>query len=137
MSQRNGSSTSSIHGDRLDEVTATQVNVDRSAIRHIDADMASLEKAAVQRLRAGQATLDKSSVLFASLDTATFRQSNVGVVVARSVACDEVHTGILVSPVVRGDVHTWFDLRTAFAIGLGMAVGRVLIGAARALARGR
>lgn len=133
MGQRNGSSTSSVTGDRLDEVTATQVNVEKSAVRHVDADTAQLERAAVQRLRAGTANLDKSSAAFVNVDNATIKQSNVGAVVGKSVACDEVRTGILVSPMVRGDVHTWFDLRTAFAIGLGMAIGRALIGAGRAL----
>ncbi|MCK9518802.1 MAG: hypothetical protein M0R74_07250 [Dehalococcoidia bacterium] len=134
MGQRNGSSTSSIAGDRLEEITATHVNVEKSAVRHVDADVAQLEKAAVQRLRARTADFERSSVAFASVNSATIKQSNVGAVVGKSVACDEVRTGILVAPMVRGDVHTWFDLRTAFAIGLGMALGRALIGGGRALA---
>lgn len=135
MAQRNGSSTSSLHDEEIDEVTATQVSVDGSAIRHLDADVARLERAAVQRLRAGQATATESSIAFVSMDNGTVRQSTVGVVVARSLAADEVRTGVLVTPLVRGDVHTWFDLRTAFAIGLGMAVGRVVISGVRALVR--
>ena len=135
MAQRNGSSSSSVSGERMDELTATQVTIERSAVRNLDADLAHLEKTAVVRLRAGQADLDQSSVAFAAFETGTVRQSTAGVVVARSVACDEVRTAVLVSPVVRGDVHTWFDLRTAFAIGLGLAVGRVLLGGGRALLR--
>jgi hypothetical protein len=135
MEQRNGSSTSSLAGDRLEEVTATQVNVERSAVRNVDADVARLEKVAVQRLRAGTASFEKSSVAFASLETGTLKQSTAGVVIGKSVACDEVRTGILVSPMVRGDVHTWLDLRTAFAIGLGMALGKALLAGGRALAR--
>jgi len=135
MAHGNGSSTSNVSGDRLDGLTATHVSVDRSAVRSIDADQAQLEKSAVQRLRANQATLNQSAVAFASFDQGTLRQAKVGIVVARSVACDEVHTAILASPVVRGEVHTWLDLRSAVAIGFGMVLGKAAIAAVRALAR--
>ena len=137
MTQQNGSSSSSLAGERVDRLTATRVTVERSAVRSLDADLAHLEQAAVMRLRSAQAELHRSSVGFASFETGTIRQSTAGVVVSRSVACDEVHTAVLVAPVVRGDVHTWFDLRTAFAVGLGLALGRGLIAAGLAFARRR
>jgi len=135
MPYGNGSSTSNLSGDRLDELTATHVSVDRSAVRFLDADQAQLERAAVQRLRAKQATVTQSVVAFASFEQGTLRQTNAGAVVARSIACDEVHTLILASPVVRGNVHTWLDLRSAVAIGFGMVLGKAAIAAVRALAR--
>ncbi|MCC7365241.1 MAG: hypothetical protein IT303_12805 [Dehalococcoidia bacterium] len=135
MTHRNGSSSSSMTEDRLDEITATHVTVDRSAVRNLNADLAQLEKAAVGRLRAGEANVNQGTVGIAAFETGTLRQSAAGVVVAKSVACDEVRTAVLVSPVVRGDVHTWLDLRTAFAIGLGIALGRALLAGARALGR--
>lgn len=135
MAQGNGSSTSSVSGARLDELTATHVSVDRSAVRSLEADQAQVERSAVQRLRAAQATIEHSGVGFATIDQATLRQSNAGVVAARSVACDEVHTMILASPVVRGEVHTWLDLRSAFAIGFGMVLGKALLAGVRGLAR--
>ncbi len=101
----------------------------------MDADQAQMERAAVNRLRAGQATLDKSAIAIATFDQGTIRQSSAGVIVARSVACDQVRTGILAAPVVRGEVHTWLDLRSAVAIGFGMVLGKVAIGGVRALVR--
>ena len=135
MAFGNGSSTSNISGDRVNAVAATHVTVERSAVRSVDAEQAQLERAAVQRLRANQATITGSTVAIASFEQGTLRQTKAGVVVARSVACDEVHTAILASPVVRGDVHTWLDLRSAVAIGFGMVLGKAAIAGARALAR--
>ena len=51
------------------------------------------------------------------------------------VAVDEVRTGILFAPVVRGDVHTLLDMRSAVAIGVGMVLGKAALAAVRALAR--
>ncbi len=100
-----------------------------------EGDIAHLERAAVQRFRANQATVSKSFVGVAGIGRATLQESTAGIVVARSLAADEVRAGILIAPVVRGEVHTWLDLRTAFAIGLGMALGRALLGGGRG--RGR
>lgn len=131
----NGSSSSRLSGDRFDTITATQVSLDRSAVRSIEADQARLERAAVQRLRATHATIDRSAIGSATIARATLQQSSAGIVVARSAACDETRVGILVSPVVRGEVHTWLDLRSAFAVGVGIALTRALIAAGRAFAQ--
>jgi hypothetical protein len=135
MAHGNGASTTHFTRDRLGELAATHVTLERSAARSIEAEQVHLERAAVQRLRAAQAEVTGSAIAFARLEQATIRQSNAGVVVARSVACDEVHTGILVSPVVRGDVHTWLDMRSAVAIGVGMALGKFAIAGVRALVK--
>ena len=107
----------------------------RALRRPADGDVAHLERAAVQRFRAGNATVDRSGVGVAIIGQGTLQRSAAGVVFARSLACDEVRTGILAAPVVRGEVHTWLDLRTAFALGLGMALGHALIGLARDFSR--
>jgi uncharacterized protein (DUF1810 family) len=135
MAYGNGSSTSKISGDRVDELAATTITIDRSAVRFVEAEQAQVERAAVQRLRAGQANISESAVAFARFEQGTLRQTKAGIVVARSVACDEVHTAILASPVVRGDVHTWLDLRSAVAIGFGMVLGKAAIAGVRALVR--
>jgi hypothetical protein len=100
-----------------------------------EGDIAHLERAAVQRFRANQATVNRSAIGVASIQRATLRQSAAGIVVGRSVAADQVKAGILVSPVVRGEVHTWLDMRSAVAIGLGMALGRALLAVARVAVR--
>lgn len=135
MAHGDGTSTTHFTRDRLGELTATHVSLEKSAARSIEAEQAHLEQAAVQRLQASQAEVSGSAIGFARIEQATLRQSNAGVVVARSVACDQVHTGILVSPVVRGDVQTWLDMRSAVAIGVGMVLGKVAIAGVRALVK--
>lgn len=135
MTDPNGSSTAYYAGGRLNDVNATSANVDRASVGSVEADQAHLERAAVRRLHAQQATVDKSAIAFAHIDQATLRESNAGIVIARSVACDQARTGVLISPVVRGEVHTLVDIRSAVAIGVGIVLGRVLIAGVRALGR--
>ncbi len=135
MAGNNGSSTSYVSGQKVNDLTATEVNIDRSTVRSIDAEVIQLERAAVQRIQATQATFERSMVGFARIEQATIRQGTAGAVVARSVACDEVRTGILVSPVVRGDVHTLLDMRSAVAVGVGIVLGKTILSAVRALGR--
>jgi hypothetical protein len=116
-----------MNGERGEHIDAAHVSVGRSAVRMVDADEATLERAAVQRLRAGHATFTSSNVGIATFERGTISQSNVGIISGGSVACEDVRTLILASPVVRGDVHTLVDLRTAFALGLGMAMGKALL----------
>ena len=68
-------------------------------------------------------------------ENGTMRQGSAGVIAGKSVALDEVHTGILIAPVVRGDVHTWLDMRSAVAIGFGMVMGKAVLAGVRALVR--
>lgn len=135
MTQPNGSSTAYFSGGRLGDMNAETANVDRASVGSVEADIARLERAAVRRLHAQQATVDKSAIGIARIQQATLQQSNAAVVMSRDVACDEVHTGILVAPIVRGEVHTWLDMRSAVAIGLGIVLGRVLLAGVRALGR--
>ncbi len=120
MARENGTGTSEYSAERLEEFAARRVSLDRSAVRSINAD---------------EVELTKSAVAFAKFEHGTIRQGTAGIVIGRSVAMDEVKTGILISPVVRGDVHTLIDMRSAVAIGFGMVLGRALLGGARALVR--
>ncbi len=120
MSQRNGSAAE--YGEEpLDDITATtHLAIDRSAVRRLEAD---------------EIDVSKSFVGVAKFENGTIRQGSAGVIAGRSVAVDEVRTGILISPVVRGDVHTWLDMRSAVAIGFGMVLGKAALAAVRALVR--
>ena len=120
MARENGTGTPEFTAERLEEYAARRVSLDRSAVRSINAD---------------EVELTKSAVAFAKFEHGTIRQGTAGIVIGRSVAMDEVKTGILISPVVRGDVHTLLDMRSAVAIGFGMVLGRALLGGVRALAR--
>lgn len=97
-------------------------------------DVAILERAAIRRLHARDMNVERSAVGVVRSGRATLAASSAGVVVARSVACDEARVGLLVAPVVRGEVHTLIDIRSAVAIGLGLALGRLLLAGGRALA---
>lgn len=119
--------SSSINGARREHIEAAHVSVGRSAVHTVDADEATLENAAVRRLKAGHATIAQSTVGAASFERGTISHSNVGIVAGGSVACEDVRTLVLASPVVRGDVHTLVDLRTAVALGFGMAMGKALL----------
>ena len=92
-----------------------------------------LERAAVRRLHARELNVEKSAVGVMHAERTTLANSSAGVVLSRSAACDATRVGILASPVVRGEVHTLIDLRSAFALGLGMALGRVLLAGGRGL----
>ncbi len=120
MVQRNGAAAH--FGDEpVDDITATtHLAIDRSAVRRLEAD---------------EVDVSKSFVGVAKFENGTIRQGSAGVIAGRSVAVDEVRTGILISPVVRGDVHTWLDMRSAVAIGFGMVLGKAVLAGVRALVR--
>lgn len=120
MARENGTGTRDYTPEQIEEIAATRLTLDRSAVRSVRAD---------------EVEITKSAVGFASFESGTIRQGSVGIVFGRSVAMDEVHAGILVSPVVRGDVHTWLDMRSAVAIGFGMVLGKALLAGVRAAVR--
>jgi hypothetical protein len=135
MVHGNGSAESWVIGERVERIAATEVTVDRSAVGRLEAERADLERAAVQRMQAEEATFTQSAIGIAQFERGTIRQSSAGVVVARSVACDEVHTMVLASPVVRGEVHTLLDLRSAVAVGVGIVLGKALLSLLGAVVR--
>ena len=120
MARENGTGTSDCTPEQIEEIAATRLTLDRSAVRSVRAD---------------EVEITKSAVGVASFENGTIRQGSVGLVIGRSVAMDEVHAGILISPVVRGDVHTWLDMRSAVAIGFGMVLGKALLAGVRAAGR--
>ena len=134
MAFRNGSPKHA-EDDGIEELGGAQFHIDRSAVQSVHAGIADIERAAVQRLHATDASIAKSAIGSATFTHGTVSKSMVGVVAGRSVACDEVRTVILASPIVRGEVHTWLDLRAAVAIGVGIALGRALLAGANGLGR--
>jgi hypothetical protein len=135
VNESNGVATHRIAGERREDSDATFTEVRSSAVGEVNAVEATIERSAVRTVRASDANVTQSAVGVVSVERGTVRQSGVGIVVAKGVACDEVRTGILAAPVVRGEVHTWLDLRTAVAIGLGMALGKAMLGVIGHLAR--
>lgn len=117
---RNHGTPGTFEPGSIDEMTVTRLSLDRSALRSVAAD---------------EMEISKSAVGLARFEHGTLRQGSAGVVVGRSVAMDEVRTGVLIAPVVRGDVHTLLDMRSAVAIGVGMVLGKALLAGVRALVR--
>jgi hypothetical protein len=128
---RTNGQASSVERERHEALQLGDATITRSRVGSLEADTAQLERSAVRRLHAREATVERSFVGIARAENATLRQGNAGIVIGRSVACDEVRTFVLAAPVVRGEVHTWLDLRTAVAIGFGMALGKLVIAAVR------
>lgn len=120
MAQNAGTGADEYTEERLEQVAAGRFSVDRSAVRSLSAT---------------ELDTTRSAIGIAKFESGTIRQSSAGIVVGRSVAVDEVRTGILVAPVVRGDVHTLLDMRSAVAIGFGMVLGKAFLAGARALVR--
>lgn len=120
MARENGTGTSDYSEETLETYAANRLTLDKSAVRSVHAD---------------EVEISKSAVGFAKFESGTIRQGSAGIVVGRSIAMDEVRTAVLVSPVVRGDVHTLLDMRSAVAIGFGMVLGKAFLAGVRALAR--
>lgn len=93
----------------------------------LDLAQAALDRGLIMRLIAEHAELNWSAVGAVSSGHTTLQKSTVGIVATKSAAIDRSRVGILASPVVRGDVHTWLDLRTAFAAGVGFFLGKLLV----------
>jgi hypothetical protein len=138
MAHSNGFSAAHETSERSEHVSVTHASIGKTNVHTVEADRARVERAAVRRFRALHATVDHSTIAFATIEQqATIRQSTAGVIIGNSIACDEVRTVVLASPVVRGEVHTLIDLRTAFALGLGMALGTWMLGVVRGAGRRR
>ena len=102
---------------------------DGRVIRPWDDDEAviRLERAAVRRLRGRDILVERSSVGSVSAGRITVSKGNAGLVAGQSVAVDGAHVGVLIAPVVRGEVHTWLDMRSAIFVGLGIVLGRSVL----------
>jgi hypothetical protein len=118
-----------------DEYQTGQVNVGRSAVRHLNAATARVEQSAVQRLTAGTVEAANSAVGFANGATLEFRESAIGVAAGDYVKVDESRVFLLLAPRVSGNVKAYVTLPAAFALGAGYFCARQL---ARAIfGRGR
>ena len=135
MTEGNGVSGHRVTGEVREDFAFDRTEVRANALGELQGRDVVVERSAIRTLEASDATVSQSAIGVLSVERGTVRKSGVGIVVGKGVACDEVRTGILAAPVVRGEVHTWLDLRTAVAIGLGMALGRAMLGAIGYLVR--
>jgi len=106
------------------------VNVERSAVRSLNATTANVGQSAVQRLTAEAVTADGSVMGMVNASTAELKQSAAGVVAGDYVKVEESRVLFLLAPRVSGNVNAVLTLPAAFAFGAGYFLARRLLTAA-------
>ena len=99
-------------GSVLTSVSGGEVEIDQSAVRQVRGD---------------EVEVDQSAVVMASGTYLNVSSSAAVGMVAREIQARDVKTVFLLSPRVNGTVQTVFDMRAAFAFGLGIILGRQLL----------
>ena len=104
-----------------------EVSVRNSAVRSITGGEVGIEQSAIRELHGDEVEVEQSALAFATADRLRVRSSSAVALVARDIEARDVNTIFLLSPRVRGTVRTVFDMRAAFAFGLGIVLGRRLL----------
>ena len=99
-------------GGVLTSVSGGEVEIDQSAVREVHGEAVEI---------------DQSAMFVASGTHLNVSSSAAVGMVAREIQARDVKTVFLLSPRVNGTVHTVFDMRAAFAFGLGIILGRQLL----------
>lgn len=103
------------------------VQLRRAAVNTLAGDEVEVEGSSVGRINAREIEIERTALGLAVADRMEIKRSNAGALVARDVQAREVRALFLLSPRVSGTVRTVFDMRAAFAFGLGIVLGgRVL-----------
>ncbi|MGD9889974.1 MAG: hypothetical protein AB7R89_21300 [Dehalococcoidia bacterium] len=103
------------------------VSVRNSAVRSITGGDVDVEQSAIRELHGDEVEVEQSALAFATAEQLRITNSNALAIVGRDVEARDVNTLFLLSPRVRGTVRTVFDMRAAFAFGLGIVLGRRLL----------
>lgn len=103
-----------------------RVEVDRSALRSLNAASARVDRSAVQSLTTETVTAGNSALGVVHAATAELRQSAAGVVAGDYVKVEESRVFLLLAPRVSGNVHAFLTLPAAFAFGAGYFFARRL-----------
>jgi len=116
---------------QLADVGGEHVDVSRSAFSSVTAASASLNQSAVRNARAQRMEIHESAVLVGQAEHAVVQESAAGVVVGREVTVNDGQVLFLLSPRVSGTVNAVFTPLSAFALGVGIVLGRRILGAFR------
>lgn len=110
-------------------VTTQPGPADRTRVRAADVtgERVSVDQAAVRTLSAGSASVSQSAVVVAQAQRMTVEESAAVALVSRDLSASHVNTIFLLSPRVTGSVRTVFDLRGAFAFGVGIVLARTVL----------
>ena len=109
-----------------------RVNVDKSAVRSLNAASAVLQQSAVQRLTADVVDADYSSFGAVHASTVDLDKSAAGFVAGDYVKIEDSKVFLLIAPRVSGNVKAVLTLPAAFALGAGYYFARrLMIGLSR------
>jgi hypothetical protein len=106
------------------EYETGHVNVDRSAVRFLNASSADIEQSAVQILRAESVKAESSAIGMANAATLEVRESAVGIAAGDYVRVEESNVFVLLAPRVSGNVRATITLPVALAFGAGFFIAR-------------
>ena len=102
----------------------TSVNVDRSAVREIEAGIAHVDRSAIQRLHADRIDVNNAALGVVNSATTEISQSAAGIVAGDYVKVEDSRVMVLLAPRVSGNVTALITLPAAFAFGAGFFVAR-------------
>ena len=102
------------------------VNVARSAVRLLNANIADIEQSAIQKLSADDVQAHESALGIVNSSTAELHQSSAAIVAADYAKVEESRVLVLLAPRVSGNVRAYITLPVAFAFGAGYFVARRL-----------
>lgn len=104
--------------------TADRVEISRSSLGEVRGRDVEVEQSAVRSVHAERLEMEQSAVIVARATDAELQSSAIGVLAAREVQAEQLTALFVLAPVVRGNVRTLFDLRTAIAVGAGFFLAR-------------
>ncbi len=116
---------------QLADVSGEHVDVSRSTVSSVTAASASLNQAAARSVRAQQVDVRESAILLVQAEDAAIEETAVAAVVGREVRVNDSQVLFLLSPRVSGNINAVFTPASAFALGLGLVMGRQLLRALR------
>jgi len=109
---------------RPNGVVEGEVELRGSIARSVAGEKIEIERSAVRSATAEEMEIEQSAVAFARAGRIEVEGGAIGVLAARSVEAGQLRAMLVLSPSVRGTVHTLFDLRTALAVGAGFFIAR-------------
>lgn len=116
-----------VNGRRAHQTAANAEAYRGQVAGSVSGESVDVEQSAVRELRAESAAIEQSALVVASANQLTIQESAAVAVVARDVRARDVTAVFLLAPRVTGTVRTVFDIRAAFAFGLGIVLGRQLL----------
>jgi len=107
--------------------TVREASYRGAVLRSVIGNEVEIEQSAVRDVRGDEVEVEQSALVYAAAQRLKLTGSSTVALVARDIEARNVNTVFLLSPRVRGTVRTVFDMRSAFAFGLGIVIGRQVL----------